>query len=595
MKKKKLTNAPEEVLFMGRWRASHAVLVVLLILGFGGILWKAFQLQVVEHQLWLNKARLQAETTLNIPVYRGSIYDRQGRLLASSVQQYSVYADRGAIEDPKGLGGRISAVLKEPQKLVEKRLQGESGFVWLRRNVSDRQARELAGLGLEGVGLSKEYQRFYPYGSLAGQVLGFVGIDGQGLEGIEKIYDGLLDQSDVAMGQMRDGGHRRWLMDSRSASVPAERKGLFLSLDAYIQFVCEQELGRAVREQFARGAEAVVMDPVSFEVLAIANQPAFDPNRYRQSGAKQSRNRAITDLFEPGSAFKVFLFAAAMDRGVVKRQDLIYCENGRFQLANHTIHDVHPHGWLSVPDVLKFSSNIGASKVAMKLGAKTFYEYIRAFGFGDRTGIGLPGESGGLMRSWRKWQPIDLAASGFGQSVGVTALQLTAAMSVIANGGQWKRPVLLRRTLSEGGKDSGRRPIQPSRRVLRPETARQLRSMLEAATQKGATGWRAVPEGYRVGGKTGTAQISDPKTGGYYEDRYNAVFTGFVSSDVSPLVISVVVHEPSKSIYGGVVSAPVFRRIVERVMPYLGVPPAPPQPEKEEAPIRCAQLAANEP
>lgn len=552
-------------------------------LAVGVCLWvlvKAFQLQVLEHSVWAERADAQTRTTLDVPVYRGSLMDRSGRLLAVSVGQPSLFADGMHVTDPKGTAEKLASILSEPVQELEGRLRTRKRFIWIRRNLSDAQALECRRARLPGVYLTTEYRRFYPLGDSAGQVLGFTGEDGAGLEGVERAYDGLLRQAVRKVGGFRDGGRHRMWLDTVPPPVAEERYGLKLTLDARIQSLCERYLEEAVREQEASAAEMVVLDARSFEVVAMANWPPFDPNRYASSSPGEWRNRAITDLFEPGSAFKVFLVAAALDAGRVRGNERIFCENGDFRLARHTIHDVHPHGWLTLSEVLKYSSNIGAAKLAMEVGSETYHRYIRAFGFGSRTGIDLPGEGAGLVRSWDAWRPIDLASCAFGQSLAVTTLQLTCAVGAIANGGLMGVPRVAGEAVAPDGRTLKRFGGHPWRRVVTKETAERIREMMKAVTEQGGTGTQAVPAGYPVAGKTGTAQVLDPETGTYSNERYTAVFTGFVPADDPRIVMTVVVHDPRKSIYGGVAAAPVFRKVAASALPHLGVLPRrdPPSP-----------------
>ena len=316
------------------------------------------------------------------------------------------------------------------------------------------------------------------------------------------------------------------------------------------------------------------MDPRTSEVLAIANYPLFDPNLVDRGKADQWRNRAITDYFEPGSTFKVFLVGAALQEGRIRERDKIFCENGKCMLAGHTINDVHPYGWLTLPDVIKHSSNIAASKIALQLGSERYFHYIRGFGFGDFTGINLPGESKGQVRHWKKWQPIDLATTGFGQSIGVTALQLTLATSCLANGGELNPARIAHEITDAQGQTVKAIVTEGRRRVLDPKTARIVCDMMKGVTQEGGTGVNANPDGYTAAGKTGTAQVLDPATRRYASDKYTSLFTGFVPAESPRLAISVAIHEPHGAIYGGVVAAPVFRGIATKVLPYMGVSPS---------------------
>jgi len=574
-----------------RYRWCALILKVAVVCGFLLALGKAFRLQVLEYEKWQERLRTQSETTFKIPCYRGTINDRNGRVLAFSVPQPSLFADGKQVDDPRRTAARLAPVLGESAGAIRKKLSPERRFIWLDRQLSDYQATAVDRLRLPGIHLVNEYKRFYPYRRLAGQTLGFVGLDGVGLEGVELSHDGLLRQNIHEFGQYRDGSLKPLWRGSAVPRNPEERLGLRLSIEAFIQHVCEGELEKVARLYRPRAAEVVVMDPETFEVLAMANWPSFDPNVFRKASADQWRNRAVTDSFEPGSTFKVFLLAAALDRGVVGPGDRIYCENGRYAVTNRFIHDTHAYRSLTIPQVLKYSSNIGAAKIAMKMGKESYYEYIRAFGFGSRTGLRVPGETGGILRSWRRWYPIDLAVTGFGQSIGVTGLQLTAALAAVANEGRYMRPLLVREIVDHGGEVVKSFLDRPVTQVVRPEVARKVGEMMVGVTEDRGTGKRAAMEHYTVAGKTGTAQILDPATRRYSSHKYTSIFTGFVPAEKPRLVMSVVVHEPQGEHYGGVVAAPVFREIAAKVLPYLGVTPSF-EPVKPPVKVRWVKAAA---
>ncbi len=554
----------------------HTMAYVVVICSMCAVAGRAFFLQVLNHDKWLEKARDQAETTFKVPAYRGSIYDRYGRLLSFSVPQYSLFADPAQIEKEKirQLAGQLASILEIPRAVVEKKLSTNRQFVWVKRLLTDQQAVEVGALKAKGLNFITEYKRFYPLRQIGGQAIGFVGLDGAGLEGIEKQYDSLLRQDPMTVGQFRDGIKKTIWMDSSPPPEPSESLGVRLTLDAFIQYVAEYELEKIVQQYRAKAGEVVVMDPRTSEVLAIANYPLFDPNLVDRGKADQWRNRAITDYFEPGSTFKVFLVGAALQEGRIRERDKIFCENGKCMLAGHTINDVHPYGWLTLPDVIKHSSNIAASKIALQLGSERYFHYIRGFGFGDFTGINLPGESKGQVRHWKKWQPIDLATTGFGQSIGVTALQLTLATSCLANGGELNPARIAHEITDAQGQTVKAIVTEGRRRVLDPKTARIVCDMMKGVTQEGGTGVNANPDGYTAAGKTGTAQVLDPATRRYASDKYTSLFTGFVPAESPRLAISVAIHEPHGAIYGGVVAAPVFRSIATKVLPYMGVSPS---------------------
>jgi cell division protein FtsI (penicillin-binding protein 3) len=540
---------------------------------------KAFTLQVVQHSVWLKRANACCDTKFTVPAYRGTIYDRQGRVLAYSVPQCSLYAFGSQVKNPRQTAAVLSPILDMPAQSIEKLFTGTNRFVWIKRQLTDRQANTIRELKVPGLNLTNEYKRFYPYRQVGGQVVGVVNIDGIGIEGIEKSFDKVLRRKSVPVCALRDGGRRMLWLSESAPPEPAESCGVKLSLDAFIEYVTENELGKMAEKYQPERAEAIVMDPNTRQVLAMANWPFFDPNitaKKKTPGEDLARNHAVSDSFEPGSTFKVFLMSAAIDQGVFHEFNRIYCENGRCKLEGHYIKDVHPHDWLTLQEVLKFSSNIGAAKIALTLGAKRYDGYIHAFGFGAPTGIDLPGEFRGLLRPLKLWRPIDLAVTGFGQSIGVTAIQLENGIAVVASGGKGGSPIIVDSIIDPQGKTVRQFRSLDALRIIRKTTANVVRDMMETVTQEGGTGVQSVPEGYAVAGKTGTAQVMDPSTKRYSTTNYTAVFTGFVPAERPKLVITVVVHDPHGSIYGGEVSGPVFRNIAATVLPYLGVMPSRP-------------------
>jgi cell division protein FtsI (penicillin-binding protein 3) len=575
-----------------RYRICLVGVQCLLFLCFCAVVVKCFYLQVNSHSFWEQRGRIQVETTLQVPIYRGTIYDRGKRLLALSVPQRSLFADGKFLGDPRKTALELSPVLEEKPECIQNKFARGQRFIWLKRNLSDQQAGAVAKLKLAGIHFLEEYKRFYPYRQIAGQVLGFVGFDGTGLEGIEKNYDAMLREGFQSLGQQRDGLRKRLVWESQTASTPPQRPGLSLTLDAYVQYLAERELEKAIKRYKAKAGEVVILDPRTFEVLAMANWPPFDPNFYQQEEAENWRNRAITDLFEPGSAFKVFLVAAAIEEGLSSCKDRIYCENGKYKLANHTINDVHPHGWLTLPELVKYSSNIGATKLAMQLGGERYHRFIRAFGFGDRTGIDLPAEGKGSVRSWKSWRALDLAAAGFGQSIGVTALQLTVGTACIANDGAWSQPLVVRGFVNGDGEVLSKTSVRESHQVIRKKTANQIRDFMVEVTKPGGTGILAALDGYNVAGKTGTAQVLEPGAKSYSSKSYTSVFTGFVPAEEPRLAMTVVIHEPHGAIYGGAVAAPVFHDIALDALPYLGAAPSRNEMMPVQIPLQTVQPVA---
>jgi cell division protein FtsI (penicillin-binding protein 3) len=536
-------------------------------------------------------------TKFTVPAYRGTIYDRQGRVLSYSVPQRSLYAFGGQVEDPPKTAVLLGRILNEPAGSIEKKLTSSSHFVWIKRQLTDQQAAEIEKLKTPGLNLTDEYKRFYPYRQVGGQIVGFVNIDGAGIEGVEKSFDEVLRGKPIPVCQFRDGGRKTLWLNSSAPPEPAESCGVKLTLDSFIQYVVESELEKTVQKYRARSAEVVVMDAGTREVLAMASWPFFDPNiipEKKDPNEEIGRDHAISDAYEPGSTFKVFLMSAALDQNVVREHDKINCEGGSCMLAGHTIKDVHGHGWLTMQEVIKYSSNIGAAKIALHIGSEKYSRYIHDFGFGSLTGIDLPGEFKGLVRPQKKWRPIDLAVTGFGQSIGVTTLQLTNAVAVIACGGEYGSPIIASDVLDGEGRSIKQFQSIKTRRVISKRTADQVRAMMELVTQEGGTAAHVAPEGYTAAGKTGTAQVMDRATKHYASNKYTSVFTGFIPAEHPKLVITVVVHEPLGAIFGGVVAAPVFREVAAKALPYLGVMPS--EPKSTPSPdIRTADASSIHP
>ena len=557
------------------------------------ILGRAFYIQVVDNAKWKEMHVGQAQSVVDVPVYRGKIVDCRGHDVALSVKSPCLFADGTLITDPKIAAERLAPIVGEPASRLEEKLRQNKRFIRLRRGLSAEEARQVQAMNLPGVGISSEWRRYYPFRYSGSHVVGFVGIDGVGLEGIEKAYDGLLRQSPRSTTAFRDGGRRKIWLRETPPPVPEERYGLQLALDGYLQSVCEQALQKAVEKHQAAAGQVILMDVDTFEILALALWPTFDPNNYGMHQPAEWRNRAVADAFEPGSSFKTFLLAAVLDVKAAKPEDRVFCENGRIQVASHTIRDVHPHGWLTVAEVLKYSSNIGALKLAEGLGAERFYRYLDQLGFGKKTGVDLPGEVSGTLRPLASWRSIDLAVTAFGQGVSVTGMQLTSAVAAIANGGVLKTPRVAKAVVGPQGRLVKVLGQDEGRRVLAPATAAKLRELMQGVVEPGGTGTKAALAQYTTAGKTGTAQVVEPGSRRYSADKYTSVFTGFAPASRPRLALTVVIHEPQPEHYGGVVAAPVFRDVMEKALPYLGVLP---DKKAEELPaaVRLVSTAPGE-
>ena len=546
-----------------------SVLIIFLIL-FIALLSRAFQLQVLSGEKLKNLAQRQHTATLQLQPERGMIYDRNGEKLAVSVLADSVCADPTRIADPVRASQQIAGILNLDKQVVMKKILEPKSFCWLARRISPDQAANVDNMEIEGIFLVKEPKRFYPNGQLAAHLLGFVGADANGLEGLENKYDDILKGKPEKLAWARDAkGKKIFLRVGNDEAKKDESVNLVLTIDSRIQYLVETHLKEAVVSKGAKGGIAIVMDPKTGEILAMATEAGFNPNNINGLTPEKWRNRAITDYFDPGSTFKPFLVAGALEEKTIRESEKFYCEDGNYTVANRVIHEANRqrHGQLSVRDILKYSSNIGAVKIAQKLGKEKFYNYIDNFGFGMKTGIDLPGESPGLVRPVKNWTKVDTATIAFGQGVSVTAIQMIAAMSAIANGGVLMKPYILRSVT-----DKNNIPIKlynPTvvRKVVSAETAKRLTNMLtEVVGSADGTGKNANIVNVAIAGKTGTSQKFDFSRNVYSSEKVRTSFMGFFPADNPQVAILVILDEPQRDKWGGVAAAPVFKSIGEQIL-----------------------------
>jgi cell division protein FtsI (penicillin-binding protein 3) len=544
---------------------------------------RASYLQVIKRDQLLKLAERQHQRVVPLTPARGAIYDSNNAPMAISIEMDSCYAEPRNMEDLGVAATRLAPLLGLSRDAVEKKLASSKNFVWLQRRITPEQVQRIKELDLEGVCFVKESKRFYPNAEMAGHVIGFTGMDPEGLEGIELKYDTTMLGNTGYLVTERDALGRDVAQKGQVIKRSSKGHNVTLTIDKNIQYLAEKELEKAVVTSRAKGGMALVMEPQTGKILAMANYPFFNPNTYTKYGPGQSRNKLVADSFEPGSTFKVFLVAAALEEKVISPNDGFNCENGNYNIGGRTIHDTHRYGYLKVPDIIKYSSNIGAAKIGTRLGADRFYTYLRGFGFGEKSGIDLPGEASGYLRNKKSWYGVDLATISFGQGVSATAIQLASAMSAIANGGAVMKPYLVEKVTDENGNVFQHVTPQVRQQIISPETAKSVTRMMEGVAAAGGTGTNAAVDGYRVAGKTGTAQKADPITHGYSVDKRTASFIGFIPADNPRLTILVVIDEPKTSPYGGVVAAPAFSAIAQQSLCYLKVPPAAgsrPKPEK---------------
>ena len=570
--RKKTTSRPNRHVTSERERASWARNVdwgrarIRLVVGVFCLLWvglwsRAWYLQMIEGPRLAERARRQHMASELVTGRRGMIYDRNGQVLARSVEARSVYARPQDIEDFQAMAIKLGPILgQDPQKLYAELSQTKRRFVWLRRKVDDYTAEAVRKANIPGIGLSKEYDRIYPFKHMAGQLLGFVGLDDKGLEGLERTLDDRLGCVPTRQIVQRDAMGRRFYLHEEGQSEPVGQD-VTLTIDVQMQFIVEEAVARAVRDFDARWGGALVVDVPSGEIMAWAQYPFFNPNTYKEASPLIYRNRLAADALEPGSTFKPFVMAAALQEHKVTPNTLIDCEGGKWVNKNFTIRDTSRQGILPATKVLRYSSNIGMAKIGLSLGAPTFYKYLHALGFGQHTGVPVA-DSRGILRQPRDWSEVDVLATSFGQSISVTGLQMAQAYLTLLNNGVFKP---LRLTRDDGG------VVEAHTRVYAETAVRQVMHMMrDVVEEKDGTGKRARVDGLLVAGKTGTAQKADHRSGTYGSKRL-ASFVGFFPADKPRYLILVMVDDPSRNQYGGVVAAPVFKEIASRTVTYTGM------------------------
>jgi cell division protein FtsI (penicillin-binding protein 3) len=566
-------------------RRRALVIISLLVFWMLAITTRLVYLQTFQHEGLARRARLQQQDAIETSPMRGLVLDREGRELARSVDTESFFAVPSDIEDEGQLAGVLAPLVGISQESLITRLregkEKKRKFVWIARKLDAEQAAKISALNLAGLYSLKEPKRFYPNGQLASHVLGFVGLDEVGLGGVEQVYNEHIRGEGGRLFVETDA-HRR---PYNSLTVePRPGQSVVLTIDQMVQYRTEQALLAAVENSRARSGTAIVLDPRTGEILALANAPSFDPNDARAAAAECRTNQALQNIYEPGSTFKIVAYSAAIEEGMVRPDDRIDCQMGSINVAGRIVHDHHAFGSLTITEALAKSSNVAAIKLGLKLGDERMYEYMRRFGFGLRTNVELPGETSGLVRPVARWQATSMGSIAMGQEIGVTPLQMAAAFGALANDGVRVAPHLVREIRAQDGTLTFQ--AQPeTHRVVSAETARVLRGMLESVTVSG-TAKKAQIEGYTAAGKTGTAQKIDPQTKAYSSTKYIGSFVGFAPAENPAVVIIVVIDEPAGAYHGGDVAAPVFREIAEKILPDLNI--APDAEVKLENPIASA-------
>jgi cell division protein FtsI (penicillin-binding protein 3) len=553
-------------------RRRALIIISLLVFWMLVITTRLVYLQTFQHETLARRAHIQQQDAIETSPMRGLVLDRAGRELARSVDTESFFAVPTDIEDEEQIADKLAPLVGLDQSTLAARLregkERNRKFVWIARKVDAEQAQKISDLKLAGIYSLKEPKRFYPNGQLASHVLGFVGLDEVGLGGVEQVYNERI-QGEAGRLFIETDAHRRPY--SSLEVEPRPGQSVVLTIDQMVQYRTEQALSAAVQNSKAKSGTAIVLDPHTGEILALANAPSFDPNDARGAAADCRTNQALQNIYEPGSTFKIVAYSGAIEEGLVRPDDHIDCQMGSINVAGRIVHDHHAFGSLTIAEALAKSSNVAAIKLGLRLGDERMYEYMRRFGFGARTNVELPGETAGLVRPVARWQPTSMGSIAMGQEVGVTPLQMAAAFGAIANDGVRISPHLVREIRAQDG--TGVYQANPeTHRVVSAETARILRGMLEGVTLNG-TAKKAQVEGYTAAGKTGTAQKIDPRTKTYSSTKYIGSFVGFAPVENPAVVIIVVIDEPAGAYHGGDVAAPVFREIAEQILPDLNVAP----------------------
>jgi cell division protein FtsI (penicillin-binding protein 3) len=559
------------VITTGRWTRVRIVACgVVLAALFFAVGRRAYHLQVRDADRLRAMAEEQYLREIELPPRRGRILDRNGADLASTADVDSIYCNPRQLPDPREAARRLARVLGVDRAELEKKLEQRRFFAWVKRKVTPEEVVAVKALALPGMAFTREPRRFYPNRSLAATIMGHAGADGGGLDGVELALDQRLRGTSSSVQGIRDALGRDIAVEGSMESPSTAGSDVVLTIDRYLTFITERALADGAAAHGAKGAVAIMMDPRTGEVLAMASVPSYNPNDPNGAAEAGARNRAITDVYEPGSTMKTFTIAAALDAGVVKADDRFDCLMGRMMVGRYSIHDTHPHGVLTVAEVFKFSSNIGATKIARRLGRDAFADALDRFGFGRPTGIGLPGERAGVVRPVEKWGDIGLANIAFGQGIAVTPLQMIAGVSAIAGGGIYRQPRIVARAIEPDGTIDAL-PVAPDRRVMSASAARTMLGIMRGVTEPGGTARQAAIDGYPVAGKTGTAQ--KVSNGHYDPQKWVSSFVGAVPAEDPRLALIVILDEPQGGHLGGAVAAPIFKEIAEQALRYLHVPP----------------------
>lgn len=553
----------------GIFRSRQVFVFLFFLISLSLLLIRLFYLQGLKHNFYYKIANEEHIVSVELQPKRGAIYDRKMRAIAVNLNRDSVYANPREIKDKARTAKVLSSVLALKQDAVTEKISKDKGFVWIKRKITTKESLALRKFNLSGIDFIEESKRFYPNTSMACHLLGSVDIDNKGLEGVEGLYDNYLKGQGGWLVSTQDA--KRKLLKSYQEGFLAPRNGynVVLTIDEVIQNIAERELYKMYDKYNAKGASIIVMDPKNGDILALANYPNFDLNNPSKRAPDAVRNRAISDFFEPGSIFKIVTASAALEENAVRFTDKFDCENGAWKVGRRTLHDHRPHGILTFKEVIEMSSNIGTVKVASLFGAEKMNKYMKLFGFYEKTGIDLPGEVVGMNRPLSGWTQSSMLAIPMGQEVTTTAIQLARAISVIADNGFLVKPHVVKKIVDEDGEVIKEFPPEISRKAISPKTAARMRGLLMGVIEEG-TGKKAKIDDYTAGGKTGTAQKVEPG-GVYSHNKFVASFIGFAPVGRPVLAVVVCVDEPHPVYFGGDVSAPVFKNVVDESLKYLNV------------------------
>ena len=554
--------------FNRRIKAVTAFFVLLFLF----LIYSDYKIQIKERLRYRELAKREHTYTLAVGTERGRILDKEKNPLAVNIKLPSVYAIPGKIEKPKEVARYLSRLLNIDYNILLKKFKKKAYFVWIKRKIDLNKKAILVRKNIKGIDFVEEYKRIYPHDTLGANLIGFVGIDNQGLYGAELEFDRYLKGKEgLIMGIRGPSGHPL-PVEQRIIEKPLPGYDILLTIDEVIQGIVDEELAKTCKEKKAKGGMVIVMNPFTFEIMAISSFPTFNPNKYSNYPKESWQNRAISYVFEPGSIFKIATLSALLEAHKVSLHEKFNCK-GFIEYNGHKFRDIHAHGITDLKGVVKYSCNVGFIKMGTRFSNEEFYSYLSKFGFGEKTGISLPGEERGMLRPPNKWSKISIASISIGQEVGVTAIQMISLLSAVANGGNLFRPLILKEIMDKERRV--RKYVRPKlkRRIFSKITANRVKELLKSVTEKGGTGVLAAIPGFFVYGKTGTAQKAKRGGGGYEKGKYVSSFMGFVEDKNGKPLFSmiVVIDEPEGDYYGGLVAAPLFKRIAVRILKYMMV------------------------